>query len=381
MTGIRVLEMSSVISGPYTGMMLADLGAEVIKVEMPGSGDVFRQWAGDDAAVSPPFAAFNPAKKSVALDVREAVGAERYLDLASDVDVVFENFRPGKLESYGVGLSAVKARNPTVVYCAISGMGSSGPNRDDPTYDAIAQAMSGLWSQLTDMDDPLPVGPPMCDQLASLYAVQGILSGLLHRERTGEGQTVEISMLGAALSFQSVAIANHLETGAVSDMMDRAKRSQSYAFLCQDGKPIAIHLSTPDKFWEGLTDTVGRPDLYADDRFCTKPLRIRNYDLLRSVLSEEFARRSRAQWLEGLRGADVPCAPINTIEEALAEPQTVHLGIVQTFGDAGRQMRLAGSPLQFEGNPTLDRGPVPAVGEHTDEILGRVSLLTSSDTG
>ena len=366
---IRVVEMSSVISGPYTGMMLADLGAEVVKVEMPGSGDVFRAWAGDKSAVSPPFAAFNRDKRSVAIDVREADGAAQYLDLTASADVVFENFRPGKLESLGVGLSAVVERNPTVVYCAISGMGSSGPLRDYPTYDAIAQAMSGLWSQLTDMQDPESVGPPMCDQVASHYAVQGILSALFARERSGQGTAIEISMLGAALSFQSVSIANYLETGAVADTLDRAKRSQSYAFACADSKPLAIHLSTPDKFWKGLTSVIGRPDLYDDPRFRTKTDRIREYHTLRSVLAAEFTRAPRDTWLDELRAVDVPCAPLNTIAEALEEPQAKHLGIVQSFGSEERQMRLAGSPLHFSGVATPRRGPVPAVGEHDDLYL------------
>jgi crotonobetainyl-CoA:carnitine CoA-transferase CaiB-like acyl-CoA transferase len=370
--GIRVVEMANVITGPFTGMVLADLGADVVKVEMPGVGDNFRQWAGDDDQFNPPFAAFNRGKRSVAIDVRTDEGAERYLRLTATADVVVENFRPGTLDRLGVGYDAVRAGNPGVVYCAISGMGVTGPDSGRPTYDAIAQALSGLWSQLTDLDAPEPVGPPMADQLGGLYAAQGVLAALLHRERTGEGQRVDVSMLEAALGFQTIAIAGHTMQGAPADKSSRARRSQTYAFVARDGRPFAIHLSTPDKFWRGLAEVAGRPDLVTDPRFARKGDRIAHYDELRAELAGVFAQGDRQTWLDELRERDVPAAPINTIAEALDEPQVRHLDVLRTFGEGAEALRLMGSPVRYSSCPPQDGLRPPWVGEHTDEVMREV---------
>src|SRR5215218_9644977 len=210
LTGVRIVEMANVISGPYTGMLLADLGADVIRVEMPGSGDVFRLWDGTAGAMRPQFAAYNRGERSITINVRHEGGREAYLRLAATADVVLENFRPGTLDRMGVGYDEVRAENPSVIYCNITGMGLSGPSHDRPTYDAIGQALSGLWSQLTDMQNPEPVGPPLCDQLASLYAVYGVLAALFSREKTGRGQRLEASMLGAGLAFETTPVADYL---------------------------------------------------------------------------------------------------------------------------------------------------------------------------
>jgi formyl-CoA transferase len=367
--GIRVVEMANVITGPFTGMVLADLGADVVKVEMPGVGDNFRQWSGDDDAFNPPFAAFNRDKRSVAIDVRTEDGAAQYLQLTRTADVVVENFRPGTLDRMGVGYEAVRAGNPQVVYCGISGMGQTGPDSGRPTYDAIAQALSGLWSQLTDLQAPEPVGPPLCDQLGGLYAAQGILAALLHRERTGQGQRVDVSMLEAALGFQAIAVAGHTMQNAVADKSARARRSQTYAFVARDGRPFGIHLSTPDKFWRGLTDAAERPDLVTDPRFVRKGDRIAHYDDLQAELAAVFAQRDRAEWLQRLQDRDVPAAPINTIGEALAEPQVQHLDVLRTFGEGDEALQLIGSPVRYSLAPAQDGLRPPRIGEHTEEIL------------
>jgi len=371
LAGTTVVEMANVISGPFTGMLLADLGADVVKVELPGKGDVFRQWAGDADSLSPPFAAFNRRKRSVTIDVRRPEGAEAYLALTETADVVVENFRPGTLDRLGVGYEAVRAQNPRVVYCAISGVGQTGPGSHRPTYDAIAQAESGLTSQLTDLADPEPVGPPLSDQMTGLYAAQGVLSALLSRQVTGAGQRVDINMLGAALAFQTIAIADNLMTGTVADRTARAKRSQTYAFVAADGRPFAIHLSTPQKFWVGVTDVIGRPELRDDPRFRAKLDRIRHYGELRSELAAAFGERPRAEWLAALQARDVPAGPINTVDEALQDPQVQHLDMVQPFGDG---VRLVESPLLFAASGGAPRRPPPRLGEHTDEVLGSLGL-------
>ena len=372
--GVTVVEMANVISGPFTGMLLADLGADVVKVEMPGQGDVFRQWAGDTEQMSPPFAAFNRRKRSVTIDVRNPDGARAYLALTRTADVVVENFRPGTLDRLGVGFDAVRAENPDVVYCAISGVGQTGPESHRPTYDAIAQAKSGLTSQLTDLTAPEPVGPPLSDQITGMYAAQGILAALVQRRTGSGGQRVDVNMLGAALSFQTIAVAGNLMAGVVPDKVSRAIRSQTYAFVASDGRPFAIHLSTPHKFWVGLTDVIGRPELRDDPRFITKPDRMRHYDDLRIELANMFATRPREQWLVALHDRDVPAGPINTIDEALADEQVQHLDLVHAFGEENDSLRLIESPIAFGAAGVAARTRPPRIGEHTDEVLAAAGL-------
>lgn len=368
--GIKVLEMANVISGPYAGMLLADLGCEVIKVELPGTGDIFRQWDASSGAMSPSFAAYNRGKRSVTLDVRTPGGREVYLRLAAWADVIIENFRPGTLERLGIGYDAVRERNPRVIYCSITGLGSTGPYRNRPTFDAIAQALSGLWSQLTDLKAPEPVGPALADQLAGLFAAYGILGALLGRQFTGEGQKLEVSMLAAAMAFQASTLADYLMTGAVADKLSRARRSQSYAFVASDGLPFAIHLSTPEKFWRALLDVVERPELADDPRFKTKADRIRNYRELHQVLSEVFRTRPREEWLAKLEAHDVPAAPIYTVAEAVADPQVQHLQLVRSYGAGERRVQLVGCPVRFGQGPWDEELlPPPHVGEHTEAVL------------
>jgi len=374
LTGVRIVEMANVISGPYTGMLLADLGADVIKVEMPGSGDVFRLWDGTAGAMRPQFAAYNRGKRSITINVRHEGGREAYLRLAATADVVLENFRPGTLDRMGVGYDEVRAENPSVIYCNITGMGLSGPSHDRPTYDAIGQAMSGLWSQLTDMQNPEPVGPPLCDQLASLYAVYGVLAALFSREKTGRGQRLEASMLGAGLAFETTPVADYLMDGNVADKVSRAHRSQSYAFVAADGKPFAIHLSTPQKFWKGLAQAVEHVELVEDPRFRDKLDRIKNYDALHDELAAIFRTRRRDEWLKRLEDHDVPAAPINNIAETLSDPQVKHLHMVERFGRDERAQDLVGFPVKFEETPCQPNLPPPLVGEHTLEVLRQVGL-------
>ena len=373
LAGIKVLEMANVISGPYGGMLLADLGAEVIKVEMPGAGDPFRNWAGEGAGVRPAFAAFNRGKKSITVNVKTEEGKELYLRLASEVDVVLDNFRPGFLDKLGVGYDAIRKTNPEVVYCAATGMGTVGPYRDRPTYDAIAQAMSGLWSQLSDVDDPEPVGPPLSDQLTGLYTAYGILGALVSKLKTGKGRKINVSMLGASLAFQPLAVADYLLSGKVANKSSRPHLSQSYTFVGKDGLSFAVHLSSPPKFWKALLETVGREELEKDPRFIKKADRVAHYDELRAELQAEFSKRAREQWLTELVANDVPTGPIYTIEEALGDPQVKALDMVRTFGTGERATPLVGYGVDDPERPRDEaQRPVPGLGEHTREILAAI---------
>lgn len=369
LTGIKVLEMAHVISGPYAGALLADLGAEVTKVEMPGQGDYFRAWDAQDGAIRPPFAAYNRGKKSVTVNIQTDEGRELYLRLARETDAIIENFRPGALDKYGIGYEALSEINPRLIYCAISGMGATGPYSRRPTYDQIAQAMSGLWSQLTDMADPDPVGPAICDQLTGMNAAYAVLGALVGRSITGKGQKVELSMLSSGIAFSPAAISDFTMEGNLADKSSRAHGSQSYAFAGSDGKPFAIHLSTPQKFWEGVCNVAGRPDLIEDERFSTKRARMQNYDVLRGELMSAFSTKPRDEWLHALEEADVPSGPLYNIAETLSDPQVEHLGLLRTFGEGDRAMDLLGFPWDYSGTPCEPGLPPPLLGEHTAEVL------------
>ncbi len=379
LAGIRIVEMANVISGPFAGMLLADMGAEVVKVEMPGQGDPFRGWAASEADIAPSFAAYNRGKRSVAIDTRSAAGRQAYLRLVAGADAVIDNFRPGVLDASGIGPSDLCAAHPGLVYCSISGLGSTGPDRDLPTYDAIAQARGGLWSQLTDVAAPEAVGPPMSDQLTGLYAAKAILGALVARGRNGgRGQHLEVSMLAATLAFQPHAVAECLATGAVPDRTSRARVSQSYAFVAGDGKPFAVHLSSPAKFWEGLLEVTGRQDLKEDPRFNPRKRRHENYDALHAELQRSFASGARADWLARLAAADVPAAPILRLDEALADPQAQSQDMVLRFGRGDRGFALVGRGFRTDAPlPDPADGPVPRLGEHTAEVLAACGLTAA----
>jgi len=283
------------------------------------------------------------------------------------------------LDASGIGPRHLCAAHPGLVYCSISGLGSTGPDRDLPTYDAIAQARGGLWSQLTDLAAPEAVGPPMSDQLTGLYAAKAILGALVARGRNGgRGQHLEVSMLAATLAFQPHAVAECLATGAVPDRTSRARVSQSYAFVAGDGKPFAVHLSSPAKFWEGLLAVTGRQDLMEDPRFNPRKRRHENYDALHAELQRSFAGGARAKWLARLAAADVPAAPILRLDEALTDPQAQSQDMVLRFGRGDRGFALVGRGFRTDAPlPDPADGPVPQLGEHTAEVLAACGLTAA----
>jgi crotonobetainyl-CoA:carnitine CoA-transferase CaiB-like acyl-CoA transferase len=386
--GLRIIENANVITGPFAGQILADLGADVIKVENP-QGDQFRLWDGAEASsdevIPPTFAAYNRGKRSISIDLKTPQGVEVFRRLVVDADVVIENARPGAMDRLHVGYPDLKELNPQLVYCAISGMSSRGPEAKRPTFDAVAQAASGIWSQLTDMNDPEPVGPPLADQLTALFAVIGILSALRARDLTGEGGLVETNMLAACLGFQPHSIAASAQSDSAPDRLSRARVSQSYAFVDVDGRPFAIHLSTPQKFWEGLCDVVGRTDLVQHPDFANKRGRIAKYLELRAILQETFATRTRDHWLALLRERDVPAAPILRLDEALASEQVRAIGIIHGADTAdgtglatesnGMRVKL---PIEFAGEFAAAIGPPPRLGEHTRDLLGECGYDTAA---
>ena len=274
--GVRVIELTTMITGPLAGMLLADLGASVIKIENPEGGDPFRYFRGGN--YSGHFIAYNRNKRSLTLDLRSPRGKEILLDLIKQADVLIDNFRHGVLDRLGFSdESARPDANPKLIHASITGFGRDGPYANRPSYDAVAQSLSGVLSQFVDPQSPQAGGPTLSDNITGFYAAYGILGALHERERTGKGRRIETSMLEATIAFAPDAFINHKRYGTTVGPLTRVSASQSYVFRCEDGRLIAIHLSSQPKFWEGLLAALERNDLATDARFDSREKRIENY--------------------------------------------------------------------------------------------------------
>ncbi|MGH7799080.1 MAG: CaiB/BaiF CoA transferase family protein [Thermodesulfobacteriota bacterium] len=365
---IIVLELASYLTGPYASMLLADLGAEVIKVEERSAGDPFRGWA--EKGYDSTFCSVNRNKKSITLNLKAEEGRKIFLKLVQRADVLIENFRPRVVQEFGLDYETVCKYNPQIVYCSISGFGQEGPYRDWPGYDTIGQAMGGLLSLITDLENPTPVGVSLSDHITGIFACYGILAALYARERIGQGQKIETSLLQATASFVQEGAARYFATGVVPNRETRVQTAQVYAFTAKDGLPFVVHLSSPPKFWDGLTQAIERPELRNNPKFHDREARIRHYQTLHQILTEIFATRSRKEWMERLRKQDVPCAPLYTLDEVFEDPQVRYLGMpVKLSHPKMGLIRLSGSPIQLSRTPVKYRLAPPTLGEHNEEIL------------
>jgi formyl-CoA transferase len=362
--GITVIEVANYVSGPYATMLLADLGATVLKIEGP-EGDPFRGWGTTE--YSPTFGSLNRNKQSVVLDLKTADGIALLRGLIAGADVVVNNFRPGTMERMGVGYDDVRGTNDRLIYCAITGFGNLGPYRDFPGYDTVGQGMSGLMSLLTDIKAPQPMGISLSDHLAGIFACYGVMAALLARERTGRGQLVETSLIESSIAFLAENAANYFEgTGPPPSRATRTHLAQVFALVAGDGKPFVIHLSSPPKFWAGLLAATGRADLGSDERFATRPARVKNYDALEAELSAVFATGDRATWLAALRANDVPCGPLNDFQEVFDDPQVVQLGLKHALPHPKRgTVSVVGSPVRLSDTPVVIATAAPELGADT----------------
>lgn len=364
---IRVIEMGTYITGPAAGMHLADLGADVIKVERPKTGDPFRAFKG--GLYSPHYQTYNRNKRSIALDTSQPDDKAVFDDLIRGADVFIQNFRPGVAEKLGAGAAELSALNPKLVYCAISGFGQSGPSRDRPSFDTVAQAASGYLRLLTPPENPRVIGPAIADAVTGHYAALGIVAALLERAKTGKGRRLDISMIEAMCHFNLDSFTHYYSVGEVMGPLSRPTVSQSYTFACSDGKWIAIHMSSPPKFWEGLVAAVGMPELMNDPRFAERPARIAHQDDLIDILTPVFAEKPRDEWCELLLANEVPHSPAYDANEALEDPQAVHLDIkVEAEHPEMGKFTTVRAPYSFDGEPELHVLPPPTLDEHGAEI-------------
>lgn len=364
---VTVLEMGTFITGPAAGMFLADLGATVIKIEQPGTGDPFRSFKG--GLYSPHFQTYNRNKKSITLDTRQAEDLTVLDRLIAEADVFIQNFRPGVANRLNVDAERLRGLNTRLIYASISGFGNDGPDRDRPAFDTVAQASSGFLRLMVNPEHPRVVGPAIADAMTGFYAAQGVLAALHERHATGKGRLVETSMFEAMCHFNLDDFTHLLSVHEVMGPYSRPHVSQSYVFECSDGKWLALHMSSPPKFWENLATAVGRPDMLALPAFASREARIAHYDDVVEFLAPIFALRDREHWCSELTRLEVPNAPVRSSVEVLESAQAKALGIcvADEHGPHGR-FRTIRSPLSFDGERMTEVTAPPVLGQDDEAI-------------
>jgi crotonobetainyl-CoA:carnitine CoA-transferase CaiB-like acyl-CoA transferase len=365
---ITVLEMGTFITGPATGMLLADLGARVIKIEQPGTGDPFRAFKGE--LYSPHFQTYNRNKQSITLDTRQAEDLAVLDQLVATADVFIQNFRPGVADKLGVAAARLQQLNPRLVYASISGFGGEGPDRDRPAFDTVAQAASGFLRLLLNPAKPRVVGPAIADALTGFYAAYGVLAALHERNATGKGRLVETSMFEAMSHFNLDDFTHLLSAGEVMGPNSRPHVSQSYVFECADARWLALHMSSPPKFWENLAQAVGKPDMLSLPMFESRDARIANYENVVAFLAPLFKARDRSVWEEVLLRLEVPHAPVRTSEEVIASDQAKALGLCIEDPDGPHgPFRTIRSPVSFDGERATTVTAPPILGADNAAIV------------
>jgi crotonobetainyl-CoA:carnitine CoA-transferase CaiB-like acyl-CoA transferase len=370
--GTVCIEISGHVAGPYAGSLLGDLGCEVIKVELPNGGDTHRGRNPKYQGYGPSFRALNRNKKSITLNLREAKARAILLELLATADILLENFRPPTRTKLGLDYEDLEKINPRLIHCSISGYGQSGPYRDKPGFDTIGQALSGMMSLVTDLDDPKVAGVSFVDHSAGIFAAHGILAALLARAKTGKGQFIDVSLLQVAIAFIESHVADYLNGGeAVS--RENFPKGRIYSLLDCDGKPFMVHLSGHNEAWEGLLRAGELDDLIGDARFKTLKDRNDRHQEIVAILRAQYRKKPRDYWLSRLDANSIPNAPINVIHEVFENPQIRHMGLPKqiTHPKMGTS-NLVGSPINMSGTPPQFFRAAPLLGEQTEEILQRL---------
>jgi crotonobetainyl-CoA:carnitine CoA-transferase CaiB-like acyl-CoA transferase len=341
-------------------------------VELPGAGDTHRGRNPKYEGYGPSFRALNRNKKSVTMDLRQKKGRDILLKLLTTADIFLENFRPPTRNKFALDYDELAKRNPELIHCSISGYGQSGPYRDKPGFDTIGQALSGMMSLVTDLDDPKVAGISFVDHCAGVFAAHGIMAALLARAKTGRGQFIDVSLLQVGTAFIESHVADYLNGGeAVS--RENFPKGRIYSLLDCEKKPFMVHLSGHNQAWEGLLEAAELDSLIGDPRFASRKQRADRHQEIVRILRQQFCQKSREYWLPRLDANSIPNAPINTIQEVFANPQIKHLGIPrQIMHPKMGVTNLVGSPINLSGTPAQFFRPAPLLGEHTEEVLGQL---------
>ncbi|MBA2673463.1 CaiB/BaiF CoA-transferase family protein [Ramlibacter sp.] len=398
--GIRVLDLSRVLAGPWCTQTLADLGADVIKVERPGTGDDTRTWGppflqdadGKDTAEAAYYLGTNRNKRSLTCDLARPEGQAVVRALAAHCHVVVENFKVGDMARYGLDHASLKQVNPAIVYCSITGFGQTGPYRERAGYDYAVQGMGGLMSVTGERDDlgggPQKVGVAVADLFTGMYAATAILAALRHAERTGEGQAIDMALLDTQVAMLANLGANYLVSGKVPGRVGNAHQNivpyQVFEVaLSPDGQPDHLILAVGNDTQFGkFCEVAGRPELAADPRFARNQDRVRNRAVLVPLLEAILKTRGKADWLAALETAKVPCGAINNLAEVFADPHVQERGMVDQWPHPLQPgLRLVASPMKLGATPVRTDLPPPLLGQHTDEVLGELLGYSSDQIG
>jgi crotonobetainyl-CoA:carnitine CoA-transferase CaiB-like acyl-CoA transferase len=383
-----VLDLSRIMAGPWASQVLADLGADVIKVERPGAGDDTRRWGppflkgpdGADTREAGYFLSVNRGKRSITLGLDKPAGQRIVRLLAARSDILLENYKAGTLARFGLGYEDLKRINSKLIYCSVTGFGQSGPRRDEAAYDFLIQAMGGLMSVTGERDDrpgggPQKVGIPIVDIMTGMYAAVAMLAALARREVAGQGEYIDLGMLDVQIGFLANQAMNHLVSGQTPRRSGNAHPNiqPQDVYPCRDGK-LVIVVGNDGQFAK-FCEVLGRPELAKDERFATNPARIRNLGALNALIVTGLANHDRAHWVEAFVAAGVPCGPINSIPEALADPQVKHRGMrFELSHPSGVKLAQIASPLRFREAPLVLASPPPLLGQLTIEILRELEI-------
>ncbi|SHH18019.1 CaiB/BaiF CoA-transferase family protein [Massilia sp. CF038] len=383
---IRVLDLSRVLAGPWCSQNLADLGADVIKIERPGVGDDTRAWGppyakdadGNDTTEAAYYLAANRGKRSVTVDIASADGQALIRELVLHADVVLENYKVGQLKRYGLDYDALKAIKPDLVYCSVTGFGQDGPYAHRAGYDFLIQGMGGLMSVTGERDDlpgggPQKAGVALTDLMTGMYATVAVLAALTHRDRSGQGQHIDMALLDTQVAMLANVGSNYLNSGKAPKRWGNAHANivPYQTFACADGHIIVA--TGNDGQYQKFVEVGERPELATDARFATNPQRVKHRDVLVPILAEMVRTRTRDQWIAQLEAVGVPCGPINDIGEVFDNPQVKARGIaVEMDHPAAGKVKLVRSPMKLSVTPAEAALPPPLLGQHTDEVLREV---------
>ena len=369
--GIRVLDLTRILAGPYATMILRDLGAEVIKIEQPGVGDEARDFGPFKNDFSLYFMSVNRGKKSITLNLKSPRGKELFLELVKGSDILVENFRPGTMEKLGLDYESLKTHHPSLLYAACSGFGQTGPYAMRGAYDMIIQGMGGIISITGEPDrPPVRVGTSIGDITSALFSAIGILSALRHRDQTGEGQLIDVGMLDCQVAILENAMVRYFSTGDIPRPLGRRHPAITPFEVFESADGYVVIAIGNNELWRKFCEHVDHPELIDDDRFNTNALRTENHESLFPILAEIMCRRTTDEWVEALEAIGVPCGPVNTVDKVANDPQVLARDMIaEVEHNTTGTVQIPGIPIKLSETPGQIDAPAPNLGEHTSEVL------------